>query len=84
MSRSCEIIGIKTQYGGNRKHRRGKSGAGGVWRFKAPRTTRTWKPNIRKARVLTPAGEVKRVNVSMKAYKKLRKEGQLEGYLLMQ
>jgi len=77
-------MGVKTQFGGSRKHKRGRSGAGGVWRFKAPRTSRTWQPNIRKVKVATPQGEVKRINVSMRAYKKLRQVGELQGYLLLQ
>ena len=71
MSRMCELTGRKTSFGGNKKHRRGKSGGGGVWSFKAPNTNRTWKPNLRKVK-LEVDGKTKRVKVSMKAYKKLR------------
>jgi ribosomal protein L28 len=72
MSRVCELTGSKTAFGGNHKHRRGKSGGGGVWKFKAPNTKRTWKPNLRKVKVEVN-GVTKRITVSMKAYKKLRK-----------
>ena len=77
MARVDEITGKKTAFGGNHKHRRGKSGGGGVWKFKAPNTKRTWKPNLRKVK-LTVNGHTKRVKVSMKTYKKLRKMAEVE------
>ncbi len=73
MSRECELTGRKTSFGGNKKHRRGASGGSGVWAFKAPNTKRTWKPNLRKVK-LEVDGQTKRVKISMKAYKKLRKQ----------
>lgn len=76
MARKCEILGKKTSFGGNHKHRRGKSGSGGVWAYKAPNTKRTWKPNLRKVKVEIN-GETKRIKVSMKAYKKLRKVAEI-------
>ncbi len=72
MARRCEITGSQTAFGHSKKHRRGASGGGGVWRFKAPKTNRTWKPNLRKVKLIVN-GQPKRVKVSMKAYKKLRK-----------
>lgn len=72
MARQCEILGKKTAFGGNKKHRRGASGGGGKWKFKSQNTKRTWKPNLRKVK-LEIDGQTKRVTVSMKAYKKLRK-----------
>ncbi len=77
MARQCEILGKKTSFGGNKKHRRGASGGGGKWKFKAPNTKRTWKPNLRKVK-LEIDGQVKRVKVSMKAYKKLRKLAEVQ------
>lgn len=74
MARICDISGTKTITGGNRKHKRGSSGAGGAWASKAPRTLRKWHPNLRKIRVMdgdTPMT----LKVSMKVYKKLRKTG---------
>lgn len=73
MARVCEITGKKTSFGGNKKHRRGKSGGGGVWSFKAPNTNRKWKPNLRKVKVIEN-GQIKRIKISMKAYKKLKKD----------
>ncbi len=77
MSRVCEITGKKTAFGGSHKHRRGSSGGGGTWRFKAPNTKRTWKPNLRKVK-LEVNGQIKRVKISMKAYKRLRKMAEVE------
>lgn len=82
MARECALSGTKTAFGGNRKHRRGKSGAGGVWRFKAPRTTRTWQPNLRKVKVVTPEGQPMRITVAMKIYKRMRAEGGYAGFTL--
>lgn len=83
MARKCDISGSKTQFGGNRKHRRGSSGSGGAWRFKSTRTTRTWKPNLREVRV-SFAGKIQKVKVSMKTYKKLRTGEPVKGYVLAQ
>lgn len=72
MARKCEITGRKTSTGHRKQHRRGQSGSGGIWNFKAPKTKRTWKPNLRKIKV-NINGTTKRIKVSMKAYKKIRK-----------
>jgi len=71
MSRKCEILGKKTSFGNSKQHRRGSSGGGGIWRFKAPKTRRTWKPNLRKIKVVFN-GETRKIKVSMKAYKKIK------------
>ena len=71
MSKVCEISGRKTRSGNRIQHRRGKSGSGGTWNFKAPKTKRKWKPNLRKIKV-NINGKNKKIKVSMKAYKKLR------------
>jgi ribosomal protein L28 len=73
MSRICDLSGTKTSYGHSKKHRRGSSGGGGHWRFKAQSTNRTWKPNLRKLKVEVN-GTVQTLKVSMKMYKRLRKE----------
>ena len=77
MSRVCELTGRKTSYGGHHTHRRGKSGGGGIWAKKAPNTNRKWKPNLRKVK-LEVDGQTRRVKISMKAYKKLRKMAEVE------
>jgi ribosomal protein L28 len=77
MARVCEITGRKTSTGFGRKHNRGKSGGvTGPWSRKAPATKRTWKPNLTTVRVLV-AGVPKRMRISMKAYKQLRREGRI-------
>ncbi len=76
MAKVCEISGKKTRTGNRIQHRRGKSGSGGVWNYKAPKTKRKWKPNLRKVKVSID-GQTKRIKVSMKAYKRLRKEDAL-------
>jgi ribosomal protein L28 len=73
MSRVCDLSGKRTAYGHNKKHRRGSSGGGGRWRFKAPKTNRTWEPNLRKLKVNID-GTSQTIKVSMKMYKRLRKE----------
>ncbi len=71
MAKKCDLTGKKTVFGGNRKHRRGSSGGGGKWRFKAQRTSRKWEPNLRTVRVIAN-GVPQTIKVSMKAYKKIK------------
>ncbi len=77
MSKVCEISGKRTISGNRIQHRRGKSGSSGTWNYKAPKTRRKWKPNLRKVKVEIK-GQTKRIKVSMKAYKKLRKAALVE------
>jgi len=81
MSRVCELTGRKTTYGHNMKHRRGSSGGGGAWKFRAQKTRRTWEPNLRKTKVIVDE-KVETMKISMKAYKALRKYGILHGVRL--
>lgn len=75
MARVCEVTGRKTRAGHTRSHNRGKAGGvDGPWSKKAQARKRTWKPNLRKVKV-NIAGTTKRITMSMKAYKKLRKDG---------
>lgn len=83
MARKCDITDKKIMFGGSRKHKRGSSGGGGVWRFKAQRTARVWKPNLKKVALIEVAtGKQDTYKISMKAYKKLRTGESLEGYKL--
>jgi ribosomal protein L28 len=83
MSRKCDITGKKVMFGGNRKHRRGSSGGGGVWRFKAQRTAKSWRPNLRKTKLVdTNTGTTATYKISMKAYKKLRSGDTLDNFVL--
>ncbi|MEI7578423.1 MAG: bL28 family ribosomal protein [bacterium] len=84
MSNKCDITNKTIAFGGSRKHQRGSSGGGGVWRFKAQRTLRTWKPNLRKVKLLELAsGKKDTYKISMKAYKKLRTGASVAGYSLV-
>lgn len=83
MSRKCDITGTQTSFGGNHKHRRGSSGGGGAWKFRATKTARTWRPNLRKVELIELAtGKTDTYKISMKAYKKLRTGVSVEGYSL--
>ncbi len=72
MARFCAICEKQTTFGGNKKHKRGSSGGGGVWRYKAPNTKRSWKPNLRKIVIEDEDGRKLKLDVCMKCYKKLR------------
>ncbi len=77
MARICEATGKKTMFGGSRQHNRGKAGGTkGPWAYKSQRTTRKWDLNLRKARVRID-GVVRSVRLSMKSYKRLRKDGKI-------
>lgn len=77
MSRICAASGKGVMFGGTRKHNRGKAGGTkGPWAFKAQRKSRTWKPNLRKVKVRI-GNRQEKINISMKYYKKLRKEGKI-------
>ena len=83
MARACKITGTKTAFGTSHKHKRGSSGGGGVWRYKAQRTNRTWRPNLVEKKIKDlSTGKVEKMKISMKAYKKLRKDGQLNNFAL--
>lgn len=66
MSRSCYFCGKGVAFGGNRKHK-----YGGGWAYRAQRTSRKYKPNLRKIKI-EENGTKKRVDICMKCYKKKR------------
>ena len=68
MSKQCYICGKSTVAGRNIQHHHSIG-----WRFKAPKTTRTFKPNLKKINIEVDGKEMK-VPVCMKCYKRLRKE----------
>jgi len=83
MANRDALTGKGSMFGGHRKHRRGSSGGGGAWSFRAQRTLRQWKPNLRKVRLTQIAtGKIANLKISMKTYKRLRKGGVIEGYKL--
>ena len=71
MSKVCEICGKSTIAGSRIQHKHSTG-----WRYRAPRTKRQFKPNLRKVDVEV-GGKEQRVFVCMKCYKKLRKEAAL-------
>ena len=68
MSKVCYICGKSTVAGKNIQHKHSEG-----WRYKAPKTNRTFKPNLKKIK-LDVDGKLMNVTVCMKCYKKLRKE----------
>jgi large subunit ribosomal protein L28 len=68
MAKFCEMCG-KSSIAGNRiQHHHSIQ-----WRYKAPKTSRTFKPNLRNVN-MEINGRVKKVQVCMKCYKRLRKD----------
>ena len=68
MSEICEICGKSTVAGNRIQH---KHSVG--WRYKAPKSKRKFKPNLKNID-LELDGATVRVSSCMKCYKKLRKE----------
>jgi ribosomal protein L28 len=80
MAKTCYICGKGTMSGINRRH---KHSVG--WKYEAPRNTRKWKVNGRKAKVVVKSDgkeEEKKIFVCMKCYKKLRKAEEYKGVQL--
>lgn len=67
MAKACFFCGKSTTSGGHRKHK-----YGGGWAYRAQRTTRKLKPNLRKIKI-EKDGKEQAVDVCMKCYKKMRK-----------
>ena len=72
MSKVCEICGKSTVAGNRIQHKHSVA-----WRYKAPKTKRQFKPNLRKIDIEI-GGMQKKVSSCMKCYKRLRKESELE------
>ncbi len=68
MAKICEICGKSTIYGRRKRHHHAEG-----WLFRAPKTNRTWKPNLRTATIVQD-GVKKKVTVCMNCYKKLHKK----------
>jgi ribosomal protein L28 len=66
MSKFCEICEKVTVAGRRIQHHHAKG-----WRFKAPKTKRVFKPNLRDV-ALSIDGQTIKATVCMKCYKKLR------------
>ena len=72
MAKFCEICEKQTVAGKNKQHHHSIQ-----WRFRAPRTNRVFKPNLKKVK-LDVDGKLVKANVCMKCYKRLRKEASAE------
>ena len=70
MANVSAISGKKTLIGNRRKHKHSEG-----WKFRAQTTSRTWKPNLRKATVSIVGGKKKKVTLTVKEYKHLSKQG---------
>ncbi|OGC45392.1 hypothetical protein A2400_02055 [candidate division WS6 bacterium RIFOXYB1_FULL_33_14] len=70
MAKVCELCGKSTTAGRRIQHHHSIG-----WRFKAPRSKRTFKPNLRKIKVDID-GDVQSIYACMKCYKKLRAESE--------
>lgn len=68
MAKVCEICGKSTTAGRSIQHHHSIG-----WKYKAPRSTRTFKPNLRKIKADVD-GDIQNIYVCMKCYKKLKKE----------
>lgn len=66
MALKCDICQKGIQRGQNIRHKHS-----GMWELKAPKTKKTWKPNIRQTDVNID-GTSKRINICMKCYKRMR------------
>lgn len=69
MAKVCELCGKQTVAGRRIRHAHSIG-----WKYRAPRSLRTFKPNLRKVKLLTTEGKVKKTTVCMKCYKRLRKD----------
>ncbi len=68
MAKICELCGKSTVSGNSIQHKHS-----GGWMYKAPKTKRTFKPNLRKIDV-DIEGTPSKIRACMKCYKKLKAE----------
>ncbi len=73
MPNTCDFSGKTVKAGRRIQHHHSEG-----WRFKAPRTPRTFKPNLRQIKVRNFAGEEVKLSIAMKYYKKLRQQKYLD------
>jgi large subunit ribosomal protein L28 len=70
MAKVCEMCGKSTVAGRHIQHHHSVA-----WRFKAPKSVRNFKPNLKKLKVDID-GKVQSIYICMKCYKKIRKESE--------
>ena len=63
MSRVCEICGKGVVYGKSGIHKHS-----GLWRRRAPKTARQWRPNLKKVKVMID-GRVKKIKICAQCLK---------------
>lgn len=68
MALRCDICDKKTVHGNQQIHRHSR------WRYRAPKTKRTWVPNIRPVKITVKEG-VKTIHMCMSCYKKYTQTG---------
>ncbi|WKZ24074.1 MAG: L28 family ribosomal protein [Candidatus Dojkabacteria bacterium] len=68
MARRCDVCDKKTAHGDSHIHRHS------AWRYKAPRTKRTWVPNLRPVKV-TAKERTQEITMCMACYKRYTKDG---------
>ncbi|MBN2101140.1 50S ribosomal protein L28 [Candidatus Dojkabacteria bacterium] len=68
MAKVCEICEKSTGHGSRSRHHHAEG-----WRYRAPKSRRNWKPNLRTAKI-NVNGVMKKVSVCMKCYKTLAKK----------
>jgi large subunit ribosomal protein L28 len=68
MAKVCEMCGKSTMFGRRIRHHHAVG-----WMYRAPKTNRKWKPNLRKVTV-EKDGVPQKMTVCMSCYKTLRKE----------
>ncbi len=73
MTKICDFSGKSVIAGKRIQHKHS-----GQWRFKAPKTNRQFKANIREIKVNDVKGKTVKMNIAMKSYKKLREQGYLD------
>lgn len=73
MAKSCDFSGKSVIAGRSIQHKHSTG-----WRYKAPRTTRVFKPNLRSIKVKDAAGKEVKMTIAMRYYKKLREQKYLD------
>lgn len=67
----CELTGKKVAFGRNIRHQ-----ASGGWARRAPKTNRTFKPNVHRHTIYVPElGRSLKLNLSAKALRTINKKG---------
>ncbi|MGI6423417.1 MAG: large ribosomal subunit protein bL28 [Candidatus Dojkabacteria bacterium] len=70
MAKVCELCGKSTTAGKSIQHHHAIK-----WRYRAPKSTRAFKPNLRKIKVDLD-GKVQSIYTCMKCYKRLQKDSE--------